>query len=132
MITLFMLPGGTDMERVRCARSMSGVAPSVKVVELKENVFDVHWLGVLDTPWYFMLYGYEYLDNNLKLVIPRLFFRTTHFFLFHKKEMIGKKTKLSIAPRMFRDFVKLRPDCLLPQNENLLVRETILDGWIRC
>ena len=130
MITLYLLPGGTPEERKRAELSYQTVP--IKVVSLPVDRFDLYGEEDHVNPWFAFLYGYEYLDENLRNAIPLLVQNSNYdIFIFFKKVYKSGNMITSQAPRLFRKHIRMQPLCLLPATEDLYSPyERILDGWI--
>lgn len=128
MITLYILPGGTKEERERAIASFRTVEIAVKFIPM--DCFNLYGPDEHGNDWFAFLYGYEFLDNNLREVLPLITqVKDYAFFIFMKRFIFKGEENISQAPRLFQRKVIMQPDCLMPVDLTL-PWERILDGWV--
>jgi hypothetical protein len=126
-ITLFIKKSGN--ENLGCSKT----AKSFKHedIELLDIIFidkfsDINY-GRIRSEWYIVLYDDESIESRLldtfKVVCNQMIFDG---FSFYK---IDKESKVTLCPRLFRNWVEIDPERLYPSTP--VKMETILDGWIR-
>ena len=82
--------------------------------------------GKISTEWWIVLYDDEFIEKRLldtfKLICNQYVFDA---FSFYK---IDKEQKVTLCPRLFRNWVETEIERLYPSTP--VKMETILDGWI--
>uniref|UniRef100_A0A6M3LGY6 Uncharacterized protein n=1 Tax=viral metagenome TaxID=1070528 RepID=A0A6M3LGY6_9ZZZZ len=129
MLTLFILKSGKEHADAAATLASFGnglVSETVKPPAL----VDIHaYLAFgITTPWYCVMHDNEQLDIMLqRSLLIFLTYTDADVLICYKKEREFNSTR---APRFFKKHVKIRADCLLPQDEGSVKFDTILNGWI--
>lgn len=87
-------------------------------------------------PWYFVIYDNEFLSEDLADSLQTYIeLGTEQFYTMYRICLIDNdltKSKISVAPRMFRKDIKLLNNCLCPECGFPVGRSNhVLDGFIR-
>lgn len=106
----------------RLLESVKSLNPDI--IFLKEADFS----KIPKTKWKMFLYDNEYLSDEL-LEALLSYLENKHSWDFMKIYKKDKKQAFSISPRLFRSYVQICSDCIMPLNI-YLSNETILDGFI--
>ena len=126
MLTLFILKSGKEYADAALTLASFGnglVVETVKPVTLA----DIH-AHEITTPWYCVMHDNEQLDIMLqRSLLIFLTYSDADVLICYKKEREFNSTR---SPRFFKKHVKIRTDCLLPQDEGSVKFDTILNGWI--
>ena len=131
MLTLFVIESPNHPSQDELLESFGNLVDDVLVTGNQD-------FNLIQSPTeYFMLmYSAERIDEGLKESLPAFIESGTDIFIFYKlmmkRDEKGKVIRSTpyIAPRLFKDTVKLRSDCILPVSYNGHSFEKILNGWI--
>ena len=126
MLTLFILKSGKEYADAALTLASFGSGLVVETVK-PASLADIQGHAIT-TPWYCVMHDNEQLDIMLqRSLLIFLTYSDADVLICYKKEREFNSTR---APRFFKKHVKIRADCLLPQDEGSVKFDTILNGWI--
>lgn len=123
MLKLFIIKSDSpNADAIKTINSFDTVITDFQYVTSYQEINDFP-----KTKKYFcVLYDNEYLDKELAAAI-KVIVKSEYDYLVLFKKHAGKYYE---APRMFKKELKLKPDSLIPENYEKLIKTSILDGWI--
>lgn len=125
MLTLFIVKSGQPEADPKKSEDSFGevVSKVIHAATLEEvNSHEVK------TPWYGICYDNEQADEGLEVSLKIFLTHSDADVLIIYKRLT--KQDMSKSPRLFRQNVRVRPDCLMPEYEYALKIDAILNGWI--
>jgi len=126
MLTLFILKSGQgNADPDRAKRSFGIVVTATVQLNALEDVNNED----VATTWYGIVYDNEVADKPLQASLKTflMYSDADVLSLYKASTNDGNPTK---APRLFKKSVRVRPDCLMPENDYALKLDTILNGWL--
>uniref|UniRef100_A0A6M3IHJ8 Uncharacterized protein n=1 Tax=viral metagenome TaxID=1070528 RepID=A0A6M3IHJ8_9ZZZZ len=124
MLTLFVLKSGApDADADRAEKSFAEIALKMIRVDSLKDIYQHN----IDTLWYGIIYDNEQADMLLQTALPVfLAYSNADVMILFKKNSNGKASR---APRIFKQGIAVRTDCLLPVNEAAIF-DSVLNGWL--
>jgi hypothetical protein len=126
MLTLFVLPSYSDKANYNATiQSFDGIVDFTYKVK---NNDEINQLRCGTHKWFCVLFDDEYIDENLRAALSVF---VKHYqgdiLVFYK---IDGKGIMSRCPRLFKNYVEIQKDCLLPTSEGYQF-ENVLNGWVK-
>jgi hypothetical protein len=133
MLNVYVLPSGkSNADVARTLETFNDLAYDVTRVYSTSEINEVRKtksILVNNQDRYFVIYDNECLTEDLAKVLPVFLQSGFDVLVVYKKAMVEGKLAFSKSPRIFRDGVRLKKNCLLPANRNLKIT-AVLDAWL--
>jgi hypothetical protein len=127
VLTVFILPTSGPKKSIKRLMDSFGTVSCIFVILASVEAMLEH---EINTEWYCFLHDNEWLELELSEALPTfLEANIWDYYLVHKKVNIDGQIKFFIAPRIFRNNVRLKLSDLTP-TDVYLSNERILNGWI--
>ena len=129
MLTLYLIESPDHLSRAEVLESFGNIPEKALTTE-NRNFSRIE----SPTEYFMLMYTAEKIDEALRDALPVFMGSGIDIFIFFKKLMLRDKGKTYmqpyVAPRLFRNTVKLCDDCIKPQSYEGFSSERILNGWI--
>jgi hypothetical protein len=127
-LTLYILPSETVKHDPEKAVMSFGYKPArVDILDHR----DVSGLVKhVRTKWYGYLFSCEVIDVNLRRVLPVYLLNAKSDLLVLCQRVVAKDMKYYTTPRIFRNYVDIKPNTLYPKGAVVLRENKITEGWL--
>ena len=91
-----------------------------RVSEIKEQLND----------YYCFMYSSEVIDEELRESLPVFLKEDFDYLVLYSRRLVGSNHSFSISPRIFKAYIRLCNDIMLPVGQEKMTFVKILNGWI--
>jgi|GEM_PF-2044403 len=127
MLDLFVISvHQPNSDFVEAVSSFNGRTHRMYTVENMSEINEIE----KDSEWYGVIYDNELIQEELLEALPVFFEQSQADVLIAYRDNEDNLKPASMGPRFFRRDIMLRDDCLNVAEEDGLVFDKILNGWI--